>query len=359
MRDERRAERVDLVAARPCSPRRRGGRRGACRCPAQASRPPSRSKAGIERPEPVPWSPSSATSTPGGVALGDARGDDPDHAGVPVLGGEHVGRRLPRLRATCASASQRMRCSTCAALGVERGRARRRSAPRAAASSVSSSSSAASARCRRPAALSRGARRKPTARASTRRGSTCATRISARRPGLRASRAARQALAHEAAVLAAQRDAVGHGGERDEVEVGVGLGGVAPGRGRAARRRACGRRRPRRGPGTGSRRRAGWTIGASGSAPSARGVWWSVTTTSRPARAGPRDLLDRGDRAVDGDQQLRAAGGEALDGRGASGRSRPRCGSGRYQSTSAPSARSARRGSRSSRRRRRRSRRGR
>ena len=37
-----------------------------------------------------------------------------------------------------------------------------------------------------------------------------------------------QALAHEAAVLVAQRDAVGHGGQSDEVEVLVGPRRIAP-----------------------------------------------------------------------------------------------------------------------------------
>ena len=31
------------------------------------------------------------------VALGDPRGDDPDHAGVPALAREHVGRALAEL----------------------------------------------------------------------------------------------------------------------------------------------------------------------------------------------------------------------------------------------------------------------
>ena len=65
------------------------------RCAAHASSPASRSNAGIERPEPVPWSPSSAISSDRPVvALGEPRGDDADHARVPVRAGEHVGRLL-------------------------------------------------------------------------------------------------------------------------------------------------------------------------------------------------------------------------------------------------------------------------
>ena len=86
----------------------------------------------------------------------------------------------------------------------------------------------ASARCRRPAALMRGASRKPSACASTPRRDRPRRRASAR--AARACSCARQrpqALAHEPPVLAAQRDAVGHRGQRDEVEV-AGVGARRP-----------------------------------------------------------------------------------------------------------------------------------
>ena len=47
-------------------------------------------------------------------------------------------------------------------------------------------------------------------------------------PGPRRRRQRAQARAHEAAVLAAQRHAVGDRGERDEVEVAVGAAGSRP-----------------------------------------------------------------------------------------------------------------------------------
>ncbi len=88
-----------------------------------------------------------------------------------------------------------------------------------ASSSVSSSSRPASARWRRPAALIRGARRKASARASRSPGSSVRDlhqRPKARPPG---ARHRLEPLAHQPAVLAAERHEVGHGGERDDVDV--------------------------------------------------------------------------------------------------------------------------------------------
>ena len=76
----------------------------------------------------------------------------------------------------------------------------------------------------------RGASRKPIARGvEPRRVARARRAISARRPGLARRGQRAQALAHEAAVLAAQRHDVGDRGERDEVEVLVGGAGSAPG----------------------------------------------------------------------------------------------------------------------------------
>ena len=148
----RRSSSVSTAAA--CASKRRGRRRARSartsrpaaarwppwrsRCPAPASSPASRSKAGMERPEPVPRSPSRATSTPGRwwrSAMREAT--MPDHAGVPSLAGQHVGgavrrRRRPAPRPRRGSESRRR--------GARRwrGRARRRSRRARSSSSVSS-----------------------------------------------------------------------------------------------------------------------------------------------------------------------------------------------------------------------------
>ena len=255
---------------------------------AQASRPASRSNAGIERPEPVPRVAVERDQHDRAVvALGDPRGDDPDHARMPALAGEHVARSARPARATCASASNRIRVSTWRRSALSASSSLRRSARARSGSSVSSSSTPASARCSRPAALIRGASRKPTVRSSIAAGSR-------RRPA--SARAARDARVRASARgprargggSRRERHAVGDRRQRDEVEVGVGRAGVAPGAGEQRGRELVARRPPRRGRRTGSRRARGWTIGASGRTPSARGVWWSVTSTSTPARARAR-----------------------------------------------------------------------
>ena len=98
-------------------------------------------------------------------------------------------------------------------------RAPRRAASASRWSSVSSSSSAASGRPSRPAALIRGASRKPIAPSSQAAGSTPATRISARRPGFCVCASRRRPEARERAVLVDERHDVGDGRERDDVEV--------------------------------------------------------------------------------------------------------------------------------------------
>ena len=159
----------------------------------------------------------------------------------------------------------------------------------------------------------RGASRKPTLRASSALGSTRATRISARRPGLPVDASARRPGAHEPAVLAAQRHEVGDRRERDEVEVVV---GASPGslRRRRARApaRACRRRRRRTGPDTGSRRAPGGRS-ARRAARRRRAAVVVGDDDVEPARPRERHLLDGGDRAVDRHQQPRAARGEPLD----------------------------------------------
>jgi hypothetical protein len=79
------------------------------------------------------------------VMLGDPRRDDPDHAGMPAVAGEHVRRRRARVGDLRLGLEQDAGLGV-AALGVSTRRARRRSRPARPSSSVSSSSSPASAR---------------------------------------------------------------------------------------------------------------------------------------------------------------------------------------------------------------------
>ena len=98
---------------------------------------------------------------------------------------------------TCAIASRRMRPSTAwrSLLSASSESARRRASF---SSSVRRSSSAARGWPSLPAALRRGARRNPTAPASTLAGSTPAARMSARRPGFAVRASARSpAIAKE------------------------------------------------------------------------------------------------------------------------------------------------------------------
>jgi hypothetical protein len=123
----------------------------------------------------------------------------------------------------------------------------------------------------------------------------------------------RQPGAHEPAVLAAQRDAVGDGRQRDEVEVLVGARRVRPrgleqrgrqlvgdaGRAEVGTRVAAERRM--------DQRRAGQR------AVGARGVMVGDDDVEA-GRPGPRDLLDGGHAAVHGQQQPGAARGQPVDG---------------------------------------------
>ena len=104
---------VDARRARSSGPRRRGGRRSAAGARRAACRPPSRSKPGIERPEPVPSSPSSAISTAGRWWRSAIRAATiPITPGMPALAGEHVRAARSPSSATSASASKRIRVST-------------------------------------------------------------------------------------------------------------------------------------------------------------------------------------------------------------------------------------------------------
>ena len=221
---ERLGERVDVPPGGSRGRRRRGGRRSARGARRRRRGRACRSKAGIERPRALP------------VAV--RAGDQDDRAGCSA---RRAARRRSRSRPR-ASPRRRRRsrggrarasghASICGArlaqdavldrlaLAVQLlelgGDALRGSS----SSSVSSSSSAAVGRPSRPAALIRGASRKPTAPSSTTAGSTRAARISARRPGRVVVASRSQAGDRERPVLVDERDDVGDRRERDEVEV--------------------------------------------------------------------------------------------------------------------------------------------
>ena len=124
-----------------------------------------------------------------------------------------------------------------------------------------------------------------------------------------------QARAHEPAVLARERDDVGDGGERDQVEVLVGRVGVLP---------RAGQQRLGELVGDAGRAQVGARVAAEPRVHD-RGVGQRAVGARRvvvgdhhlhPGRARGGDLGDRRDRAVDGDQQVGAARGEPLDGGG-------------------------------------------
>ena len=229
--------------------------------------------------------------------------------------GEHVGER-----ARPPAADQRLGLEEDPRLGrggarSSGGRARRRSARRGSRRRVSSSSRPASARSSRPAALIRGARRKPTAVVSIRAGSARATRMSARRPGrfvvASARRPARtrrrfsprsgtQSAIVASATRSRSRSASAGSSPGGRQQRGGELVGDAGGAEVDARVAADGRVHDRR-------------VGQD--AVGARAV---VVGDDDVDAGGARrgDLVDGGDRAVGGDQQLRPARGEALHGRG-------------------------------------------
>ena len=189
------------------------------------------------------------------VALDQPRCDDPDHAFVPVRRRRRRTRdgcgAPPAMHRSAALASRRMRSSTIC-------RSRFRSSSSAAirfavsSSSVRSSSSAAVGRPSRPAALIRGARRKPTAPSSTTAGSTRAVVHQRAQARPRGRGKPLEPGERERPVLVDERNDVGDRRERDQVEMLLERLDA-----RGAPRRACRRRRCRRAPGTDTRR-AGW-----------------------------------------------------------------------------------------------------
>ena len=120
------------------------------------------------------------------VALDQPRRDDPDDTLVPVRRGRARRPCVPATPRRGPRAGRRRRAGSCPRPSAARGSAPRaglRAPARANRRSVSRSSSASPGWHRRPAALMRGASRKPTSEAPMRARSTRAVAISARRPG--------------------------------------------------------------------------------------------------------------------------------------------------------------------------------
>ena len=245
------------------------------------------------------------------MALGDPRRDDPDHARVPAVGGEHEGRRVTRLR------HLRLGLEPDAGLDVLALRVRRVELRRDGAGAVrvrgQQQLEPRVGAVQPPGGVD--ARREPEPDGA----GVDAARVHARdlherlQAGLARRGERAETGAHEAPVLVHEGHDVGHGRERDEVEIGLRRGRVQARRleqrlrelvrhaGRAElRARVPADRRVDDGrvgqPAVGARRVVvGHHHGQAGG-----------------ARGG--DLVHRGDRAVHRHEQFRPAGGEALDG---------------------------------------------
>ena len=288
------------------------------------------------RAEPEPSSPSSATTTTGRWWRSTIR-----EATIPTTPGCHPSPAstyenrspLADCSATCASASHTIRCSTARRSVLTRSSSDAISAARR-SSAVSSSSRPASARRSRPAALIRGASRKPErarverARIGLRDGHQRAQARSRR------TRQRQQALAHEPAVLADERHQVGDRRERDQLDVVLDAG-------RAERLRELVGDRGSAQVGARVPAHGGMDDLAVGQPPVRPRRVVVADDDVEPGRARGRDLVDRGDRAVDRDQQRRCRarrGGARCRAPGRSRRSAGRAGTSRRP----PRAREAR-----------------
>ena len=292
MLGERRGELVDPLRAD------REARCGAVaaealRRPEHASRPPWRSNAGIERPEPFhscslagDQDDGRCSARPGARRRSRSR----PRATPRRRGRSRGGAQRSGHSSTCAIAARTIASSTAwrSRFSCSSSSARRRAAS---ASSVSSSSSAASGWPSRPAALIRGASRKPTAPASTAAGIDVRPAHQRAQPRLLRRGQPPQPLDCERPVLVDERDDVGDRRERDDVEV-------------AREHAESSRAAPAElvhdaGAAELGERVVGRPRGNDGQSGSCSpGRWWSVTTTSRPSRFASCDLLHRGDPAV-------------------------------------------------------------
>ena len=248
------------------------------------------------------------------AALDQARGDDPGDPRVPAVGGEHVGRparRAPpsalRPRSGCGARRRGARC------WPSRARARPRSARarvlgeqqlERGVGAVEASGRVQPRREREGDGALVDARRVPPARPPSAR----AARASSVAPRRRSPRAAERAVLAAAAARRRRSSRAPRGRGRPRARAPAGR------RSRTAPARACRRRPSRTARGRGSRTAPGARSARRGSLPSARGAWWSVTTTSRPSARAAATSSTAADGAVGGDQQPGAARGQPLDG---------------------------------------------
>ena len=220
---ERLGERVDVLRPRSRARRRRGGRPSARAGSEHAPSAAWRSKRGDRAAGAFPVAVRARDEDDRAVvALDEPRGDDADHALVPVGAGDarRRGGRAARRATTRPGRSPRAGSAPSTAWRSRFSSSRESASRRASVSSSVRSSSSASRGCpSRPAALRRGARRKPTAPASTVAGSTPARSHQRAQPGLRGARERAQPGDRERAVLVDERDDVGDRREGDEVEM--------------------------------------------------------------------------------------------------------------------------------------------
>jgi hypothetical protein len=262
------------------------------------------------RPEPLPPVAVEGDEHAGpAVALDHARGDDPDHPGVPPLAGENERGRLGGLGARGLGREQDplLGPATLAVEEVELSGHLARPPLVPAEQELERAVGAAE-----PA---RGV--EPRREAEADGAGVEARGVEARdgheraQAGLRSAGQGAQAFAHEAAVLAAQGHEVGHGGQGDEVEILLlDARGILPGGGRERLRelerhaggaevceRIVAHRRV-------DDRAVGQALGRA-----------MVIDDHEVEPEGARrvDLGGRGDPAVDGDQEVGAGPGELLD----------------------------------------------
>ena len=197
--------------------RRRGARRTSAGGPSVRSTAPSRSNAGMLRPEPLASSSPSLSRMAGRWKRSATR-----EATMPTTpscqSGDESTSAAGGGSGTMASAA-----SSIAASMVWRSRlsslSLSASGSAASRSALPSSSSAMEASSRRPAALSRGPRRKPTVPASTARRPAAGDLEQRRQPRPRRAAQPAEADRREHAVLLDQRHHVGDGADGDEVGV--------------------------------------------------------------------------------------------------------------------------------------------
>jgi hypothetical protein len=252
------------------------------------------------------------------MALRDPRGDDPDHARVPTVRREHVRGRIGAAERRTLLGHLRLGLEQdprldVPALDVDRVKLGRHGlGPRHVGGEQQLQTCVGAVQP--PGRVDARREPEPDRAGVDPAGIHARDRHQRLEPGLAGGGERPEPLAHEAPVLPHQRHAVGHRGERDDVEVRVGARGIHPGRfqqrlrqqvrdarraqlrARVAADRRVHDRRVRQ-PAVGARRM----------------VVGHHDVESGRARRG--DLLHRRDRAVHGDEQLRPARGKPLDGR--------------------------------------------